>query len=119
MNKTRKLTFLSIMISLALVLSIIESWIPLPFVFPGIKPGLANVVTIGIIVFFGLKEALVVVALRCIIASMFGGGFVMLLFSLAGGILSTLVMTVLYKKMSRLFSLIGISIAGSIAHNIG
>jgi heptaprenyl diphosphate synthase len=119
MSKTRKLAFLSIMLSQALVLSIIESWIPLPFVLPGVKLGLANIVTLVIIVLFGLREALAVVALRCVITSMFGGGVVMLLFSLTGGILSTFVMVLLYKKMFRAFSLIGISVAGSVVHNVG
>jgi heptaprenyl diphosphate synthase len=50
---------------------------------------------------------------------MFGGGVVMLLFSLTGGILSTFVMVLLYKKMFRAFSLIGISVAGSVVHNVG
>lgn len=119
MNKTKRLAFLSIMVSQALVLSIIESWIPLPFVIPGIKLGLANIVILVVIVFFGLKDALAVMVVRCVLASIFGGGFVIFLFSLAGGILSTVIMAFLYKRMSKLFSLVGVSVAGSVAHNLG
>ncbi|MCX7749529.1 MAG: Gx transporter family protein [Clostridia bacterium] len=119
MNKTRRVTILAIMVSQALILSIIESWIPIPFIIPGIKLGLANVVTLVVLIFFGAKDALLVVAMRCVLASIFGGGPVMFLFSIAGGVLSALTMALLHKKMSKYFSLVGMSVAGSVMHNIG
>lgn len=119
MNRTKKLTILSMLVTLALVLSIVESWIPLPFVFPGVKLGLANIITIVVIFYFGLKDTLLLVLTRCLLASLFGGGFIPFLFSIAGGVLSTIVMYILHKKTPKLFSITGISIAGSVCHNLG
>lgn len=119
MTKTKRLVFLALMVSLALVLSIIESWIPIPPIVPGVKLGLANIITLIVIVFFGFKDASLVVITRCILASFFRGGIIIFLFSIMGGILSAIVMALLYKKLSRVFSIIGISIAGAIAHNAG
>lgn len=119
MTGTKKLAVLSMMVSQALILSIIESWIPAPVGIPGVKLGLANIITLVVIIFFGLNEALMVVVVRCLLSSMFGGGLVIFLFSISGGVLSTLAMHFLYKKMYRFFSIVGISIAGAVMHNIG
>ncbi len=119
MKSTKKLVLLSLMISQALVLSYVESWIPVPVPVPGVKLGLANIVTMTVVAFMGPAETFMLVLLRCLLSSMFGGGIIVFLFSIAGGLLSAAVMLVLYKKFSRLFSVIGISIAGAISHNIG
>jgi len=119
MRNTKRLVLLALMVSLALILSIVESWIPVPVAIPGVKLGLANIITLVVIIFFGYKDALLVVVVRCILASIFGGGFVLFLFSVSGGILSLFVMALLYSKLAKTFSLIGISICGSVAHNIG
>ncbi|MFZ5988193.1 MAG: Gx transporter family protein [Bacillota bacterium] len=119
MNRTKRIVLLALLVSQALILSIIESWIPVPVPVPGVKLGLANIITLIVIIFFGFKEALAVVLVRCVLSSVFGGGLTFFLFSIAGGILSTIVMTVLYKVRPNLFSIVGISIAGAIAHNIG
>jgi len=107
------------MVSQALILSIIESWIPMPVPIPGVKLGLANIITLVVIVFFGYREALLVVFIRCLLSSMFGGGFVVFLFSISGGILSTIVMSFMYKRLMQTFSIIGVSVAGAVMHNIG
>lgn len=107
------------MISQALVLSIVESWIPIPVPVPGIKLGLANIVTMVAIAFMGTGSAVIVVVLRSLLSSMFSGGFTVFLFSIAGGLLSAAIMSVLYKRFSRIFSVVGISIVGAISHNIG
>ena len=120
MSNTKRIVFLGIMVSQALVLSIIEAWIPMPTVMmPGVKLGLANIITLIVIMFFGYKEAFLVVFARCILAAFFGGGLIIFLFSIAGGLLSTGVMAFLYKKMSKVFGVLGISVAGSISHNLG
>jgi len=110
---------MALMVAQALVLSIVESWIPVPVNIPGVKLGLANIVTLTVIIFFSFKEALTVVFIRVLLSSMFGGGPVIFLFSIAGGVLSTVVMAILYKKASKVLSIVGISIAGAIFHNIG
>lgn len=119
MKSTKRLVWLALMVAQALVLSIVESWIPIPTAIPGVKLGLANIITLVMIVFFGWKDALLVVFMRVALASFFGGGFVIFLFSIAGGILSASVMAILYKKFSRVFGILGISVAGAVSHNIG
>lgn len=117
MKKNRRLILMALMISQALVLSVAESWIPIPVAVPGVKLGLANIITIIAIIYFTTSEDFMIVLLRTILASFFTGGPVILLFSMTGGILSMLVMALLYRKFSKLFSLVGISIAGSVVHN--
>jgi heptaprenyl diphosphate synthase len=120
MNKVthiKKIALLAVMASQALVLSIIEAWIPIPIGIPGIKLGLANIITIIILILYGLSDALIIILIRCIISSLFLGGPVIFIFSLCGGISSATIMWILLKNMRQWFSLIGVSIAGSIAHN--
>ena len=119
MKKISTQTLLALFVSQALILSIVESWIPVPVGIPGVKLGLANIVTVLVILSLGYRAAFTVVIIRCILGSFFGGGLIMFLFSIAGGILSTSIMTLLYKYFSKYFSILGISVAGSIAHNIG
>ncbi len=119
MKGTKRLVWLALLVAQALVLSIVESWIPVPVAIPGVKLGLANIITIVVIVFFGWKEALSVVFMRVALASFFGGGLIIFLFSIAGGILSACVMAFLYRKFSRIFGILGISIAGAVSHNLG
>mgnify|MGYP000035040238 CR=1 FL=1 len=116
---TKSIIIIALFTAQALVLSIIENFIPLPVAIPGVKLGLANIIVLTVIILIGLKEALILVALRTSISSFFSGGFIVFLFSLAGGILSTIVMNYLYKKAGKVFSIVGISIAGAIVHNIG
>jgi heptaprenyl diphosphate synthase len=118
-STTRKIVLLALFIAQALVLSIVESWIPVPAVVPGLKLGLANIITIVVIIFFNFESAFVVMALRTFLASLFTGGPVTLIYSAAGGILSTLVMSLLYYRYRKYFSITGISIAGAVFHNIG
>lgn len=113
------MVLLALMVAQAMILSIIEQWIPVPFAIPGVKLGLANIITLTVIMFMGLRDALAVVTVRCVLTSVFAGGLSLLPFSLAGGILSSLVMFLMYKRFSRTFSAIGISVGGSAAHNIG
>ena len=117
MNKTKKMVFLSLMTSIAIIIYIIEAQIPV--LFPGIKLGLANTVSLSALILFGGKEALLIMLLRTILGSMFGGNMASLMFSLAGGILSNVVMIILYKYFKESISLWTISIVGAIFHNIG
>jgi len=119
MRSTRKMVILALLTAQAIVLSIVENWIPLPIALPGIKLGLANIIVLTAIAFFGLKDALVIVLVRAVLSSFSTGGFTVFMFSIAGGILSTLIMNFLYNEMSGLFSITGISVAGAIMHNIG
>jgi len=79
-----------ILIGLALVLSLAERWFPIGLAvpLPGIKLGLANVVTMFALFFIGWQSALTITVLRCLLASVFHGGIISLALSLAGGILA-------------------------------
>ena len=113
----KKLCYLALFCAIAIVLSYIESLIPLYLGVPGAKLGLANVVTLTLLLCFGLKESLVVTLLRIMIVAMVFTNLYMFLYSLVGGILSLLMM-LLFKK-TRLFSNIIVSMIGGIFHNVG
>jgi len=114
----KRMVLLAVFASQALVLSILEAWIPIPTGIPGIKLGLANIITIIILILYSLSDALIIILIKCILSSLFLGGPVIFIFSLCGGVLSATIMWILLKNMQYWFSLVGISIAGSIAHNI-
>lgn len=119
MTKTKKLTLCAVLTALALALSYTERFIPLQLLIPlpGIKLGLANIVTLVALFLLGTKSAFAVLILRCFLGSLFGGGITGLIFSTTGGLLAMLGMAV--SKKSSLFSVYGISIFGAAAHHIG
>ena len=119
MRETKQLIYCAILISLALVLSYIERFIPLQMIvgLPGIKLGLVNVVTLMALYFLGVKSAFTILGIRCFLGAFFGGGFSGLAFSLTGGILALVVMTLM--RQIKLFSVYGVSVLGAAAHNIG
>lgn len=110
-------TLYGMFISVALVLSYIESIIPIPVPVPGIKLGLANVVILWILYSMGVKPAAFISIIRVIIANFLFGNLYGMIFSGVGAVLSLIVMYLL-KKTGK-FSIIGVSIAGGAAHNIG
>lgn len=117
--KTKRLTFLSLMVGYSLILYIIESYIPNPLIalFPGAKLGLTNIITLTSLVIFGLKDTFIIITVRVILSSIFSGPLSYLLFSMGGAYLSLILMYIIYKFNG--FSIIGISIIGAIGHNIG
>nr|WP_312575938.1 Gx transporter family protein [Sedimentibacter sp.] len=117
MSKLQRYVFLSLLTAGAMILSIIEGMIPLPFIAPGAKLGLANIVTLTVIVIFGFKDSLLVVILRCILTMFVAGNPISFIYSIASGIMSIIVMYTGLKYVGRYFSLIGISVLGAIAHN--
>lgn len=119
MKKTRKMVLLGILISQALILHIIERMIPVPVPVPGIKLGLANAISLMAIIMFGPREALLVVAMRTFLGSVFGGGLSAFIYSFIGGCISTMAMSVMYTRFRNLFSLPVISVVGAVFHNIG
>jgi len=119
MSRTKKMVLLGILVSQALILHIAERMIPVPVPVPGIKLGLANAISLMTIVIFGPKEALAVVVMRTFLGSVFGGGVSSFIYSLIGGLISTIAMAIMYKRYSSLFSIATISVVGAIFHNIG
>ena len=119
MSKTKRLTLCAILIALALALSYTERFIPLQMVIPppGVKLGLANIVTLVALYLLGPRDAFAILIPRCVFGAVFGGGITGLLFSLTGGILAMLTM-ILAQKIP-FFSIYGVSILGAAAHNVG
>ena len=119
MKTTKQLAQCALLISLALVLSYMERFFPVQMLIPlpGIKLGLANIVTLVALQCLGSRSAFIILVLRCILGAVFGGGVTGLMFSLTGGVLSVLVM-ILAEKCPG-FSIYGVSILGAAAHNIG
>jgi len=115
--KSKKIALYGLFISLAFIFSYIESLIPIPFPVPGIKLGLANLVVVVAMYGIGMKESFVLSMVRILLVGFTFRDPSTLLFSFAGGIFSWLMMAV-FKKL-RLFSMVGVSIIGGIAHNIG
>ncbi|MFU0799424.1 MAG: Gx transporter family protein [Xylanivirga thermophila] len=117
MNNTKKMVVLSLITAQAIVIHYIESF--LPVLIPGIKLGLANIMTMVTIALFGFGEALLVVIIRCVLGSLLAGNPMSILYSLTGGILSCIVIWTLYRYFGKYFSLIAISVAGALFHNVG
>lgn len=112
----RKLTLLSLFCALAMIMSYLESLIPLPLPF-GIKVGLPNIIIIFILYRIGVKEAVAVSLVRVLLVSLLFGNALSLAYSIAGAILSLTLMIIL-KKIG-IFSTIGVSVVGGISHNAG
>lgn len=113
--KTKQIALFGMLVALAFIFSYIEHLIPLPLP-TGVKFGAANIVILCALYFLGFKEALAVSVIR-IVLSGFAFGISTLPYSLAGGALSLLVMVAL--KHGRKFGMTGVSVAGSVSHNIG
>lgn len=108
---------LGLSIALAMIMSYIEVLVPLSFAVPGIKIGLANIVIIFVLYKLGTKEAVLVSIIRVILVSLLFSNAMAMAYSISGAVLSLLVMWVL-KKTDK-FSVIGVSVAGGIMHNVG
>ena len=87
MDKTRRLARGALLTALALGLSYMERFIPLQLLIPlpGIKLGLANVVTLFAVYFLGSRTALQILCVRCLLGSLFGGGVTAFFFSIKIG----------------------------------
>lgn len=116
--KTKKLVQLSLLTAIALSIFIVELQIPNPLPLPGIKLGLANIVTLYVIYRYRAKEALLVLMARIILGSVFSGNLMAIMYSLAGEICCFVVMNVLHDKIEEKYIFI-VSILGACAHNIG
>lgn len=112
-----KLTIAAMLSCLALIFSYIEFLIPIDFGMPGIKLGLANLLII--IALYGLewKYALAINLVRITLSGLLFSGVFGVVYSLSGGLLSFFVMAIL-KKTNK-FSIVGVSMAGGVFHNLG
>ena len=109
---------IALLTACSLVLFLLEGLIPFPFLAPGAKLGLANIVTVyALYQLPNLQSVLLLILLRTGLAACYGGGPTVFVYSLAGG-LTSLALMALLQKTAR-FSILGISAAGGFAHHLG
>ena len=114
---SNRVALYGLLIALAFVLSYVETLFPVYLGAPGVKLGLANLVTVIALYGLGVKEAFAINVVRVLLSGFTFGNMSSILFGMAGAVLSLFLMAVC-KKL-RLFDMIGISIIGGVAHNIG
>lgn len=116
--KVKQITRMAILTTVSLIIFIVEAQIPPVVPVPGIKIGLSNVITLIVLAFFGRREALVVLMLRIILGSIFTGTPLSFIYSLSGGLLCYITMSLLFNffKGNTFWVL---SVLGAISHNIG
>lgn len=112
-----KVAYFGVFTALALIFSYVETLIPIQFGVPGVKLGLANLIIVIALYRMKLSEAYLLSIVRVLLAGFIFGNYFSIIYSLAGGLLSLTVMALLRKKGG--FSVIGVSIAGGVFHNIG
>lgn len=112
-----KVAYFGVFTALALIFSYVETLIPIQFGIPGVKLGLANLIIVIALYRMKLSEAYLLSVVRVLLAGFIFGNYFSIIYSLAGGLLSLTVMALLRKKGG--FSVIGVSIAGGVFHNIG
>ena len=113
----KKVAFLGVFTTFALILSFLESLIPNVVPIPGFKLGLANFAVLLALYLYGVKEAVLVDACRIILSALLFGSMFSLFYAASGALLAILIETII-KKTDK-FSPIGVSIFGAIFHNIG
>ena len=117
-NRTKRVAFLGLAVALALILSYVESLLPpLWAAVPGVKMGLPNIVVVFLLYRFSWREAAAVSLVRILLASMLFGTPMTMLYSLAGALISLTLMALLHR--ADRFSVVGVSVAGGVAHNLG
>jgi len=116
--KTRKLTFLALLTAIALTIFMVEARIPALVPIPGIKMGLANIVTVFTVFAIGSKEAAAVLFVRIFLGAVFAGNFSTIFYSAGGGGVAIGV-TILLKKILTKKQLWVAGALGAIGHSIG
>lgn len=115
--KIRKIAFLGLSITLAMILSFVESQIPVFTTIPGMKVGLPNLVMVFLLYRVGWKETVIVSLIRAFLVALLFGNLQSLIFSISGAVLSLTGMILL--KKTGLFSSIAVSVTGGVLHNVG
>ena len=115
---TRRITLLALLTAIALTIFMVEAQIPVPIAVPGVKLGLANIVTVYAVFLLGPADALLVLVARVFLGAVFSGQMMTLLYSMGGGLLAWLSMVLLRKALTR-DQIWLCSPAAAVFHNIG
>lgn len=119
LSPVQKMVFIAMLVAFALVLSYIERSFGVILPIPGVKLGLANVITLTSLYLLTFHEAFFLVIVRVTLNCFFAGSFLTFWYSLAGGLLSMVVMYMLIRIGRDKVSTIGVSVTGGVCHNIG
>lgn len=114
----KRLARLAMLTAVALIIFIVELQIPNPFPIPGIKLGLANIITVYAVYHYRAAEVAMIVGVRILLGSVFSGNFMALLYSACGSFLCLLGMLLLKKVISERYVWLA-SIFGALLHNTG
>lgn len=112
-----RVAYFGVFTALALIFSYVESLIPIQLGIPGVKLGLANLIIVIALYKMRLSEVFLLSIVRILLSGFLFGNYFSILYSLAGGLLSLVVMALLKKTED--FSVMGISMAGGVSHNVG
>lgn len=113
----KKIAVLALFTALGLIVFIIENQFP-PLFVPGAKMGLANIFSLAALILYGPAEAFAVVIVRTVLGSLFAGNISMLMYSFSGGVISLALSSVLMYTVYPRVSLMSVSIAAAVLHNI-
>ena len=112
-----RVAYFGVFTALALIFSYVETLIPFNFGIPGMKLGLANLIIVIALYKMRLSDAFLLSVVRVLLSGFIFGNYFSIIYSLAGGLLSLAVMAFFKKEES--FSVMGISMAGGVMHNVG
>lgn len=115
---TKRLTRMALLTAAALILFLVEAQLPAPIPVPGVKLGLANIITVYAMFRLGPRDTLLILLCRVMLGSIFAGQVMTLFYSLAGGVLCWLVMLALRRVVTERQIWV-CSVVGAIAHNAG
>lgn len=115
-KKTLYISEIGLLSAFAIILSYVETLIPIPIAVPGVKLGLANFLVLLCLYIYGIKEAIIVNLIRIFVIGCMFGNLFSILFSIAGAGISLMVMVMV--KKTNLFSMTGVSVAGGVSHNM-
>lgn len=113
---TKRLALCAVLCAAALGIFVIEAQIPLPLPLPGLKLGLANIITLFALLYLTPKEAFSILIARILLGAVFVGQPTVLLYSLSGGVLCLAAELLCFKALGRKF-IAEISIVGAMVHN--
>ncbi len=118
-QQLEKAVFIVLLSTLAIVLGLVESLLPIQFLIPGVKLGLANIMVVIALQYLNVLDTLTLILLKTLVTTLIMGTFSMFFYSIVGAILSYFTMLVIIKLFKDNVSLLGISMVGGVMHNVG
>ena len=118
MNTSKSIVVLGLLSAAAIVLHVVESWLPVPLPVPGIKLGLANMITLFAVLVWGWRKALQILLIRVILGSLLAGSLAGPAFAMSfgGGLISLAMLQIASRYFSPPLSVVGVSVAGAAVH---